>query len=114
MKSFNPSGMSVKYLEMQGYYVDVVERYLRRTIKKDCFGWADLLAVHPRKEGAVLVQVTDDANFKARLKKARGKAPLRAWLSAGNILLLHGWHENGKLAERQLDMNDLIPKSEKI
>jgi hypothetical protein len=102
-----------------GYHVATVEQTIPHCfIKRDAFGWADLLAVHPTK-GIALVQVTSGPNLAARVKKARTvSGPLTAWLVAGGHLYAHGWRKVGPRGERKtwqlreitLGLQDLGPK----
>ena len=85
-------GRSKKLLESEGYLVDVVERWIPGThIRKDLFGFGDLLAVKFLKP-VLIVQVTSVSNMSSRRKKIRGL--MGAPFQQGNILVeLHGWHK---------------------
>lgn len=114
----SPSARSKRHLIALGYHVATVEQTIPRTfIKRDCYGWADLLVVHP-VHGIALVQVTSGSNLAARITKARTVAgPLTAWLVAGGKLLAHGWAKRGArgarkvwtLREVALTLQDLQP-----
>jgi hypothetical protein len=94
-----PTARSLAHLRAEGWHVSKVEQTVPRTfIKRDAFGWADLLAVHPLK-GIALVQVTSGSNLAARLKKARGIGALVAWVTAGGKLVAHGWAKRGPRGE---------------
>ena len=68
-----PSGRSLMLLRRQGYLAETVERWIPRVNRRrDLFGFADLLAVHPRDRLFLLVQATSLGNVAARLKKAKG------------------------------------------
>lgn len=88
-----PQGRATKYLEAQGYLVDVVERIQRRgvvTWRNDLFGGFDLLAV--REDGEVCaVQVTSRSNVAARVNKLADLEALPRLRKAGWRLLVMGW-----------------------
>lgn len=98
----SPSSRSTQHLKTEGWFVARVEQTIPHTfIKRDAFGWADLLACHPEK-GIALVQVTSGSNLAARITKARTVAgPLTAFLLAGGKLLAHGWRKVGPRGERK-------------
>lgn len=108
---------SRKHLTAEGWHVTTVEQRIPHTfITRDAFGWADLLAVHP-KLGIALIQVTSGDNLSKRIAKARTvSGPLVAWLVAGGKLLAHGWRKIGprgapkswQVREVALQMQDLI------
>jgi hypothetical protein len=114
-----PSARSRRHLAELGYHVATVEQTIPRCfIKRDCYGWADLLAVHPVK-GIALVQVTSGPNLAARIHKASTVAgPLTAWILAGGKLLAHGWRKAGprgarktwQLREVELTLEHLKPQ----
>jgi hypothetical protein len=116
----SPTARSRKHLTAEGWHVATVEQTIPHTfIKRDCYGWGDLLACHPEK-GLALVQVTSGANLAARIHKARTVAgPLTAWLVAGGKLFAHGWRKLGprggrktwQLREVELGVADLVVES---
>lgn len=120
----SPTQRSTKHLRELGYLVAKVEQRLPipgKFVTKDCFGWGDLLAVHPTL-GIALVQTTSGSNLAARLTKAKGIAgPLIAWLTAGGRLLAHGWAKRGPrgqpkvwtLREVVVDVSMLVSTEEK-
>lgn len=119
-----PTARSMANLRKRGFSVDTVERNLRmmgRTIKKDAFGFGDLLAFHPL-EGIFLVQATITSEMPRRELKIRGKVYrpteketkrqkqlriktgeyARAWKIANGKILLHGWAKRGPCGKRKL------------
>jgi hypothetical protein len=98
-----PSARTRKHLTALGWHVWNVEQTIPHTfIKRDMFGWIDLLAVHPQ-HGILGIQVTSGANLNARIKKARTVAgPLTACLLAGMKLVAHGWALRGPRGARKV------------
>ncbi len=87
-----PTARSLRELRALGYIADVVERWLPHTrLRRDCFGFADILAAHPRDAIFMLVQVTTGAHVSHRLRKAQQRPELLAWLKAGGLFEVHGW-----------------------
>ena len=62
--------------------------------RNDLFGFADVLAVHPKK-GHLYIQVTSGTNVNARLKKMReeSKHVIEALLETGAHVEVHGWRK---------------------
>jgi hypothetical protein len=110
MAKTSPTQRSLKFMRDQGYFCEVVEKTIPHTfIKKDLFGWIDLVAV--RASGLVGIQTTTKANMPARLDKAKGNGPLVAWLLSQNTLECHGWRKiKGHWAcdVRVMNMSDLV------
>ncbi len=76
-----------------------VEKVIPHTfIKRDCFRFADILAMSPTK-GIMLVQSTggdSKSNFNARVAKVKAE-PLHAiWIASGGRLQIHSWEGKGK------------------
>ena len=79
-----PAARTLKLLRASGYLVDVVERRIPKIeIRRDLFGFGDVLAVHPVEKRFLIVQATSRPNVGARLKKAQALASLAIWLRAG-------------------------------
>jgi hypothetical protein len=94
----SPTGLTLRMLRDEGYQAAVVERWVPgKDIRVDLFGFGDVLAVHPRNRGFLIVQTTSLANVSSRLTKAKGKAELAHWLQAGGAFEVHGWvNRNGR------------------
>jgi hypothetical protein len=114
-----PTARSLAYLRQRGYLAAVVEHWLPRLkIRRDLFGFGDLLAVHPRDRLIVLVQVTTADHIAHRLAKARARPELAAWLKAGGRFEVHGWAKRGgkwavrivNVAGEDLEPVDLTPR----
>lgn len=90
----SPSKRSLEYLEARGFLVDNVERWIPRTkIRKDLFGFADLLAIKPGR--TVAVQTTDASNFSKRVNKVLDCTGAAVAVKAGWIVEVHGWRKEG-------------------
>jgi hypothetical protein len=88
-----PTARSLDLLRASGFLAAVVERWIPRAgVRKDAFGWADLLACHPVRRQVALVQVTTRGNLAARIAKAKALPELAGWLAAGGLAWFHGWY----------------------
>jgi hypothetical protein len=61
----------------------------------DLFGFADVLAVHPRDRLFLLVQCATAGHAAHRLDRARRRPELLDWFKAGGIFEVHGWSKRG-------------------
>ena len=96
-----PTARSMELLRELGYTVDVVERWIPRTrTRRDLFGFADLLAIHPTG-GILLIQTTTGSNGADRLKKMLAEPQLQSWLLAGGRAELWTWRLGGKAGKRK-------------
>jgi hypothetical protein len=94
----SPTARTLELLRKSGYVAESVEKWIPgANIRRDLFGMADVLAVHPHRRPAfLLVQATTRPNVGARLKKARARPELAAWLRAGGAFEVWGWFRRGK------------------
>jgi hypothetical protein len=80
------------FLRRLGFVADVVERWLPHAgVRRDLFGFADVLAVHPRDRVILLVQATTADHVANRLAKAKARPELLAWLKSGGCFSVWGW-----------------------
>jgi hypothetical protein len=92
----SPPARSLAYLRDRGFLAAVVESWVPRVqIRKDLFGFADVLAFHQRDKAFLLVQTTRVAHLAHRMAKARSRPELRAWIRAGGRFEVHGWARRG-------------------
>ena len=104
-KPFAANLESTKKLQSEGWIVWTVEQTIPHTfIKRDCFGFADLLAMSPSR-GIMLVQATGGSNFSTRLKKIKSIAAAGIWLASSGRIQLHSWEGSGK--ERSFRMLEI-------
>lgn len=125
----SPTQRSLAYLRAQGYIVAVVEQTVPKTfIKRDLFGFADLLAIKPGKLNLaefasrwelpmpdddelaedppigriILIQVTSSSNVAARRTKIAAEPRASLWKQAGGEIHLHGWSKKGPRGKRKV------------
>ncbi len=95
-----PTQRTLKHLRESGYLAEVVERWIPgANIRKDLFGFVDVLAV---KEGEVLgVQATSRDNVASRVSKIAEHPNVGPVRKAGIRLEVHGW---GKMASGRWEL----------
>jgi len=100
-KPFAANNASRKALEADGWSVAVVEQTIPRCwIKRDCFGFFDLLAVSPTR-GILAVQATGGGNLSARVKKIRQTPAAAIWLASGGRIVVHDWRKRAGQTKRE-------------
>jgi hypothetical protein len=93
----SPTQRSLTLLRRSGYTSAVVEKWISHAIRRrDLFGFAEVLAVHPVRREVVLVQVTTADHLAHRLAKVRAAGELPGLLAAGCKVYLHGWRRVAK------------------
>ena len=91
----SPTSRSLTFLRREGFQVDIVERWIiGANIRKDLFGFGDMLAVHRLDRTITIVQTTTLSNLSARIKKAKGLLSLKTWLESGGKVEFHGWWQD--------------------
>lgn len=89
-----PTARTLQALRKLGYLAAVVESWVPRiNVRRDLFGLADVLAIHPRDKLVLLVQATSDANVSARLRKIMGLPVAAELLRAGLTVEVWGWSQ---------------------
>lgn len=98
-KPFAANNASRKMLESLGWTVATVEQTIPHCfVKRDCYGFADLLACSPTR-GIMLVQVTGGAstsNLHARIAKTKAEPRHAIWLASGGRIQVHSWQGKGQ------------------
>lgn len=93
-KPFPANRKSIEMLTAEGWTCWTVESMIPHTfIKRDCFGFADILAMSPTK-GIMLVQATGSVgggNMADRVAKTREEARHAIWLASGGRIQVHCW-----------------------
>ena len=90
----SPTQRSLALLREQGYTPWIVEywnAYAR--IRKDLYGFIDIVALKENTPGLLGVQTTSGSNVSARITKIRANPLHRLWLSCGNRIQVHGWRK---------------------
>jgi hypothetical protein len=88
----SPTARTLAFLRRAGYLAAVVEHWIPgANVRKDLFGVADVLAVHPRDRLFLLVQATTADHVAHRLRKTRARPELALWLKAGGRFEVWGW-----------------------
>lgn len=83
---------SLAELRERGYSPWIVEHWnAHARVKRDLYGFLDLVALHPDKKGVLGVQTTTAANLSARINKAEKLRSFGLWIAAGNDVEFHGW-----------------------
>jgi len=112
-----PTQRSLNLLRQQGYTVYIVEHFNAfAKVRRDLFGFIDIVAIHPDKKGVLGVQTTSGSNLAARITKAEALPAYALWLNCGNAVEFHGWRKiiTGKTQKtwqpliRRVDMADLL------
>lgn len=100
-----PTARTLAECRKRGWLVGVVEQTIPHTfIKRDLFGFVDIVAVDDQP-GAVLIQATGDnaGDVARRVTKIRGKArELEQCLRAGLRVQVWGWGKRGARGKRKV------------
>ena len=91
----SPMSLSLDFLNKSGWTCAIGEKWIPgANVRKDLFGFGDILAYHPVL-GIALVQTTTAANMSARRKKIEVSPHFAPWKRCGGRVLLHGWSDKG-------------------
>src|SRR3990167_7446831 len=91
MKGLSPTQRTLKALREQGAIADITERYIAAIhIRKDLFGFIDLVALVPGK-GIVGVQCTSDTHRADHKDKILANEHAPEWLKYGGEKKLWTW-----------------------
>ena len=125
MPSMTPTGRTLVSLRRAGFMADICERWIpHANIRRDLYGLADVLAVHPTRREFLLVQATSAGHVGDRLARARSRPELGAWLRAGGRfevwglgqtrrpLVLQARGDSGRAPRRGLGNRDRAPARE--
>ena len=99
--ALTPTARTLVYLRRQGYLTAVVESWIpHANLRRDLWGFGDVLAVHPRDRLFLLVQVTTTAHVAHRLAKAKSRPPSFLLPIDGRIVvqILPRNHRSGPVA----------------
>lgn len=94
MSSLTPTQRSLAWLREQGYLCEVVEHWnAHARVRKDLFGFVDILAIDSDARLTMAVQTTSGSNMAARVAKIRANPNLATVLAAGWKIEVHGWRK---------------------
>ena len=92
----SPTERTLRLFRKQGYSAGVVEKWIPRVnIRKDLFGFIDIIAVSPAGIGSIAIQATSYSNMSARRNKILENDIAIEWLTARNRIILIGWKKKG-------------------
>lgn len=87
-----PNSLTLNHLRQLGFTATVCESWIPKVEKRrDLFGIADVIAVHPRDGIVLLVQATSLGHVGDRLARVKRRPALLAWLKAGGEFWVMGW-----------------------
>jgi hypothetical protein len=98
-----PTQRTLKLLRDDGWLAEVVERWVPgANIRKDLFGWIDIVAL---RDGETLaVQCTSYTNISARVKKIADSETVTQVRKAGWLIWVIGWRKvNNRWTQRTVD-----------
>lgn len=98
-----PTQRTLKKLRDDGWIAEVVERWVPgANIRKDLFGWIDIMAL---RDGQTLaVQCTSCSNMSARVKKIEESETIAEVRKAGWSVWVIGWRKvNNRWTDRTVD-----------
>lgn len=103
--SKSPTALSLKWLRDRGYLAEVVEQY-RGGVRKDLFGFADIVAVRLKAIGQpsdiLFLQTTTASHVGARFKKIQNLISAIHCLQADCAVHIHGWSKKGARGKRKV------------
>lgn len=82
------------WLKERGYTCCIAEHYNAFAhVRKDLFGWIDIVALHPNVQGVTGIQCTTGSNISARIHKAEALKGYGLWIAQGNVAMFMGWRK---------------------
>jgi hypothetical protein len=93
-KSGNTAGRTMGWLRDLGFTVGKTEQWLAfAKIRRDLFGFADVVAMKEGTEGILAVQTTHENFLDEHKKLMRTMKTVKLWLRCSNRILLVGWNK---------------------
>lgn len=90
-KPFAANNASKKMMEADGWTCSVVEQTIPHCfIKRDCFGFFDILAMSPTR-GFMAIQATGGRNGSSRASKIKLEPRAAIWLACGGRIQVQDW-----------------------
>ena len=109
LDTVSPTARTLKKLRAEGWACDIVERWIGHAcIRRDLFGFADVLAI--TKDQTLAVQCTTAANLSARLDKIRNSEQAKLWETPDHRRIeVHAWGIRGSTGQRKTWQCNVIP-----
>jgi hypothetical protein len=114
-KPFAAKRASINALESEGWTCwDVESRIPHTFITRDCFGFADILAMSPTR-GIMLVQATGSTdstnNYHAHVRKVKAEPRHAIWLACGGRIQIHSHEKVAGKKERICRIMEVLKES---
>ena len=97
MAKISPTQNSLKKVRKEGYIAGVVEKWVMGAdIRRDLFGFIDILAINKEGGDTLAIQCTSYSNIASHIKKIEADelaVNLAAVRKAGWRIEVHGWHK---------------------
>jgi hypothetical protein len=97
----SPTQRSMAFLRERGWEVDIWEHWVtlrdrlgnatNKGVRKDGFGFVDIVGVHFDYPGTTYFQVTSLSNISARRNKIYASTRAEKILLTNNRIVIHGW-----------------------
>lgn len=92
----SPTQRTLKHMREAGYTAEVVEKWIPgANIRKDLWGFVDVLGIHADTGEVLAVQSTSYSNMSARVTKITDHENLPIVRLAGWTVHVHGWRKVG-------------------
>jgi len=102
----SPTARALQQLRREGWLAEVVERFIPGArVRRDLFGFADILAIKADHPGCLGIQVTTTGHMADRYAKMTSEpvvGRLRVWLAASNRVEIWGWSKKGPRGGRKV------------
>lgn len=92
----SPTSRTLKHLRDAGYQAQVVEHWVPgANVKRDLFGFIDVLGIHEETGEVLAVQTTSYSNMASRARKIAESDKVATVRKAGWAIHIHGWRKVG-------------------
>jgi len=101
----SPTERTLKYLRDRGYHPEVVEKWIPGArIRKDLWGFVDVLALGQDEPRLLAIQCTSASNVAARCNKIADSDLIQLVRGTGIAIYVYGWAK-GKPEPRIVDLS---------
>lgn len=102
-KKTSPTKRSLDLVRGRGMVAQIVEHWNAfARVRQDLFGVIDVVVLDVANGRTIGVQTTSGPNVASRIQKIYDTPTARAWVQAGNRLVVHGWAQRGARGKRKL------------